>query len=248
MRGARPARSARRPDDAAVVVVGVDGCPAGWVAVRVDLVAGGWSATVHRSFAELLASHRDAAAIGVDIPIGLAETGPRACDRAARARLGPRRSSVFNPPTRRLLAAIGDAPTYRAANALAWRDLGHGIGVQAYNIFAKIREVDAAIGPELQSRVREVHPELCFAAMRGRPCTHGKKSPAGAVERLEALQASCAWLGGQPSRPPRGAARDDLLDALAVAWTAERVAGGAAEALPVEPEIDRRGLRMEMVT
>jgi predicted RNase H-like nuclease len=226
----------------------VDGCPAGWIAVRVDLGAGGWSAHVYGSFADLLAAGPDAAAIGVDIPIGLAETGPRACDRAARARLGPRRSSVFNPPTRRLLVTIADATTYRAANALAWRALGHGIGVQAYNIFAKIREADAAIVPELQARVREVHPELCFAAMRGRPCAHPKKSPAGAAERLDALSASCPWLGGQPPRPPRGAGRDDLLDALAAAWTAERIAAGSAEVLPPEPELDRRGLRMEMVT
>jgi predicted RNase H-like nuclease len=231
-----------------LVVVGVDGCPSGWVAVRVDLAAGGWSARVHGSFAELLESCRDADAVGVDIPIGLTETGPRACDRAARARLGPRRSSVFNPPTRRLLATIGDAPTYRVANALAWRELGHGIGVQAYNIFAKICEVDAAIAPELQSRVREVHPELCFAAMRGRPCSHPKKSAAGVAERLTALRARCPWLGGQPPRPPRGASRDDLLDALAAAWTAARIADGAAEALPAGPELDPRGLRMEMLT
>src|ERR687886_2079559 len=99
------------------VVVGVDGCPAGWIAIRLDLAAGGWRADVHRTFAELLDANRDAAAIGVDIPIGLAETGARACDRAARARLGARRSSVFTPPTRRLLALIGPAP-YRDANAI----------------------------------------------------------------------------------------------------------------------------------
>ncbi|HEY3110435.1 MAG TPA: DUF429 domain-containing protein, partial [Chloroflexota bacterium] len=189
----------------------------------------------------------DAVAIGVDIPIGLAWEGPRACDRAARQRLGPRRSSVFNPPTRRLLALIESAATYQAANALAWRDLGHGIGVQAFNIFAKIREVDAPMTPELQSRVREVHPELCFAAMRGAPCTHPKKSAAGAAERLAALRASCAWLGAGAPRSPPGAASDDLLDALAVAWTAERIAGGAAETRPAEPELDPRGLRMEML-
>ncbi|HEY3107676.1 MAG TPA: DUF429 domain-containing protein [Chloroflexota bacterium] len=230
-----------------VIVVGVDGCPAGWIAVRVDPAARAWRAAVHGSFAQLLEAYRDAAAIGVDIPIGLPEAGARACDRAARARLGPRRSSVFNPPTRRLLASIGAAP-YRDANALARRDLGHGIGAQAFNIFAKIREVDAAMTPRLQSRVREVHPELCFAAMRGQPCSHPKKSASGAAERLAALRASCQWLGGEPPRPPRGAGRDDLLDALAVAWTAARIAAGAAETLPAAPERDPRGLRMEMLT
>ena len=89
---------------------------------------------------------------------------------------------------------------------------------------------------------------LCFAAMRGQPCSHPKKSAAGAVERLTALRASCPWLGGDAPRPPRGARRDDLVDALAVAWTAARIAAGAAAALPAVPERDRHGLRMEMLT
>ena len=44
-------------------------------------------------------------------PIGLAaETGLRACDAQAAARLGPRRSSVFQPPGRHLLAAYRPGP------------------------------------------------------------------------------------------------------------------------------------------
>ena len=35
--------------------------------------------------------------------------------------------------------------------------------------------------------------------------------------------------------------------AVAAAWTAARIADGAAQALPEEPELDPRGLRMEMV-
>ena len=230
------------------VVVGVDGCRAGWIAVRVDLGGSTWRAGVHPTCADLLAAYPEAAAIGIDIPIGLPWDGARACDRAARARLGPRRSSVFNPPTRRLLALLGPAPTYRDANALAWRELGHGIGAQAFNIFAKIREVDALVTSERQARLREVHPELSFAAMRGAPCAWPKRRPAGAAERLAALRASCAWLGAALPRPPAGAAGDDLLDALAVAWTAERIARGAAEVRPVGLERDPRGLRMEIVS
>jgi len=53
--------------------------------------------------------------------------------------------------------------------------------------------------------------------------------------------------GPLPATAPAGAARDDLYDALVLAWTATRLARGAAARLPAEPEGDGRGLRMEIV-
>ncbi len=242
-----------------MLVVGVDGCPAGWVAVVVDPVDGAWAARVHGAFAEVLSAHGGAAAIGVDVPIGLAAEGTRRCDGLARARLGPRRASVFTPPSRRLLEIVADAADYREANRRCRAVLGHGIGAQAFNIYGKIREVDALMAPERQAWVREVHPELCFAAIRGAPCDWPKRMPAGAQERWTALRAVCPWLRPQPDPPPggegtsemprapSGAALDDLLDAMAAAWTAARIARGTAKTLPDRPELDPRGLRMEMV-
>jgi predicted RNase H-like nuclease len=225
-----------------VRVVGVDGCPAGWVAVAVDVDTRSWAARVHTTFDDLLAAYPDAAAIGVDIPIGLPAEGKRACDAIARARLGPRRSSVFNAPSRRLLDLIADAPDYQTANRLCRRTLGHGIGAQAYNIFAKIREVDALMTSHLQRRVREVHPELCFTALREAvPCQHPKRTRPGAAERLAAMGLTT------PPKPPPGAHADDLLDALAAARTAASIARGEATSFPDQPELDPRGLRMEMV-
>jgi predicted RNase H-like nuclease len=64
-----------------------------------------------RQFAELLSRFPEAAVIVVDIPIGLNGNGlPRLCDSGARRHLGPRRSSVFPTPDRRLLEA-GDCET-----------------------------------------------------------------------------------------------------------------------------------------
>jgi predicted RNase H-like nuclease len=52
---------------------------------------------------ELLLAHPDAA-IAIDIPIGLTETGePRLCDVQARRFIDPRKSSIFPAPDRRLL-------------------------------------------------------------------------------------------------------------------------------------------------
>jgi hypothetical protein len=38
----------------------------------------------------------------------------------------------------------------------------------------------------------------------------------------------------------------DVVDALAAAWTARRIADGEAQRIPELPEKDARGLRMEM--
>jgi predicted RNase H-like nuclease len=47
---------------------------------------------------------------------------------------------------------------------------------------------------------------------------------------------------------PRGLhANDDLLDAFAACWSAERVLAGRARTLPAMPPMDEHGLRMEIV-
>src|SRR5262245_9293744 len=111
-------------------VVGVDGCRGGWIAAALEPERGRWTALVLPDFAALLAAFPDAAAIAVDIPIGLPADGPRACDRLARARLGPRRSSVFPAPSRALLALTVGCD-YPSANRRCRDLLDHGIGAQA---------------------------------------------------------------------------------------------------------------------
>jgi predicted RNase H-like nuclease len=79
--------------------------------------------------------------------------------------LGARQSAVFSVPAR---AAIMEAD-YRAACAIAQArsDPPRMVSKQMFNIFPKICEVDALMMPALQSRVKEVHPEVAFAAMNG---------------------------------------------------------------------------------
>ncbi len=229
-------------------VVGVDGCPGGWVAVSWDVEARTLTLAVHGSFPALLVAYPDAAAIGVDIPIGLAADGPRRCDVEARKVLGPRRSSVFPAPHPGVL----DAPTYPAALALARSLTAKGISKQVFAISGKVAEVNRALTPELQRHVFEVHPEVSFWALAGkRPMAYHKSKAEGFDERRALLAAS---LDGAaiPTRPEaRGFARpakaDDVLDAIVAAWTAHRRATGAAGRLPEEPSTDARGLRMEIV-
>lgn len=229
-------------------VIGVDGCPSGWFAIVYDLDTNVLIPRFRRSFADLLAASPDAMSIGVDIPIGLSTGEPRRCDLEARRLLGPRRSSVFPAPDPRIV----DAATYQEALARFRALTGKGISAQSFGIYAKVAEVNRVMTSQLQDRVFEAHPEVSFWALAGgRPMLHSKKTPNGFEERRALLLTA---LGGveipdreQARRLARPAAPDDVLDAIAVAWTASRYAAGKACRLPTDPPTNARGLRMEIV-
>jgi predicted RNase H-like nuclease len=189
----------------------------------------------------------------VDMPIGLldrAVPGGRTCDREARALLGrPRGSSVFTPPVRRALKARTFPEALRLNRGTRGPSPGPGIAIQTYAILPKLREVDELVTETLQNRVIESHPELCFYEMNGRrPVVEGKKTAEGRRRRIRLLET--AWrrsLSDAIGSRPRGVARDDLLDAMALCWTAERVLRKRAIRLPARTERDARGLRMEIV-
>ena len=220
---------------------GIDGCRAGWVVVRRDAAGRFEPPRVVSSLDDLPATDMTV----IDIPIGLPESGRRACDLEARAMLGKRRSSVFTGVRRPLLAAAG----YEEANAWGKRD-GEGLTRQMWNILPKIREVDNWITPARNRTFREGHPELAFTGAAGRPMAHYKKTPDGEAERLDALAgfvepaAVRAWLDRARGS---GAARDDIVDALALCRTAARVLLGCHGRLPADPPKDASGLPMEMV-
>jgi predicted RNase H-like nuclease len=179
-------------------------------------------------------------AAGIDIPIGLAACGPRACDREARRLLGPRRSSVFPAPAR----AVLQTSSYEEACTVSRRVSGRRISKQLYNIVPKIREVDRwqAQSDWLSQRLFEMCPELSFTLMAGHPMRSSKKTPEGRAERIEALQPTFGAVTPFLEPPPRGATRDDVLDALAGVWTARRYAAGSC--LRLGGEVDETGLGM----
>lgn len=231
-------------------LVGIDGCKAGWVVARiggsVDSLAFNTMPNLASVFEEVRAGELLAIA---DVPIGLPERGPRACDRSARELLGsPRRSSVFPAPCRPVLTA-GD---YREACELNFRASGKRVTRQLYGILAKIREADEGMSPALQTNFREAHPEVTFAVLSdGHGLGHSKKTVNGEIERLMLLRRFFPGLDITETRASLGlanVARDDIIDALACLVTAQRVQRGQAIILPDgDAQYDARGLRMEMV-
>lgn len=233
-------------------VAGVDGCRTGWLAVMRDPNGSRLPRLeVFANFSEILSSTIIPAIIAVDMPIGLPDRteGPgRVAEQAVRPLLGARQSSVFSIPAR---AAVM-CETYRQAcrQAQLLSDPPRKVSRQAFNIFAKIREIDALMTPELNGRIYEVHPEVGFWRLNGeRPMSLPKKvrsSPnaPGLDERRTLLQGLGYEPGFLAQAPPRGAGPDDLVDAAVCAVIAERIYRGEARPMPDPPGRDGRGLEV----
>ena len=211
-------------------VTGVDACRGGWVAVSLDGRLRVEGARVHTSLAGVL-DGGEASVVGIDMPLGLLESGWREADRLARGLLGPRRSSVFAIPPR----AVWAQASYQAANQRCRELTGQGLAIQAWGLRAKLLEADQyrlTCGHPLY----EVHPELAFCAMHGAPLVHSKHTAAGRDQRCELL----GRIGIVVPRVPR-APVTDTLDAAAVAWSAWRIATGEAVVVPGRPQRDGLG-------
>jgi predicted RNase H-like nuclease len=93
----------------------------------------------------------------------------------------------------------------------------------------------------LRSRVFEVHPEVSFAYWNNGPL-ESKRSEQGLARRRALVS---AYFGEIPVAP-RGAREDDLLDAFAALWTAERIVGARHQTLG-DARPDLTGLPMRIV-
>ena len=234
-------------------IAGIDGCRAGWVAAIKNDVARASARVLGRAEArptlletrvvssdeELLALFAQCAVVCIDIPIGLSDAG-RACDHHARRFVGKRGSSVFPAPLRSLL----HLHDYAEANRIAKLN-GKGISKQGFMLYPKVAQVDRILQRhhELRPRVYEIHPEVSFTMWNdGAPIAESKHTREGLAARRALAE---RHFGAIPD-VPRGAHQDDLLDALAALWTAERVAAGRHQELG-DAHVDVTGLPMRIV-
>src|SRR5258708_19972073 len=88
------------------MICGVDGCKKGWMAIFQDLASGKITWACFPTAQDLFFCEQQPQVIAIDIPIGLPDFSPRACDHEARQTLGRgRASSVFAVPLRSIIAA-----------------------------------------------------------------------------------------------------------------------------------------------
>ncbi len=222
-----------------MIVGGADGCRTGWVVCRRD-ADGPLDIRVVKTLAEAC---EGLSILAVDMPIGLTDTPRpgRACEGEARSLMPGKASSVFPTPCRPALACM----THADANA-ASRKLGLGLNQQTFHLFPKMREIDELMrgNRALRRIVYEAHPELAFARMNGgKPVLSKKRKPDGFAERRKLLARHGFKVKVEPLS---GAARDDILDAVAVCRTAMLIAAGTATRLGPARERDRYGLPMNI--
>jgi predicted RNase H-like nuclease len=214
-----------------VLVAGIDVWRKRWIAVV--LCDGRYeSAVVEADLETLLKAHPDLTSVGIDMPVGLTSGNTRReADDEARKFVGRRASSVFPTYPRE----VYDTDGYDEAREMCVK-LTHGvrsISRQAYALKARLREVQRLV--ETRHNIYEVHPEVSFHEMAKSDLTFSKTSWNGMHERVNLLRAHGLDI---PTAIPviKDAGAEDILDAAAAAWSANRIANGTAKTLPKRPQ------------
>jgi threonine dehydratase len=236
--------------------IGIDGCRAGWVASffegeTIRLV-------VFPTINALVEACSGAAILAIDMPIGLPDRisgSGRAAEQAVRGLLGKRKSSVFSIPARDAVYEVDPQPIGMKAliegqkkatmRSRMLSDPPSGVSSQTFNIFPKIRELDRFLVAHRtwQLSVFETHPEVAFWRMNGRePLAYPKKSAEGLEERRMLLLRHGIHESVIHIHPPKGAAQDDMIDALACLVAARQISAGRGQSFPGTPECDRNGI------
>ena len=208
-------------------MIGIDGWKSGWVAVvlKDGRFADAASASALPS---LLERYPSVVAAAIDMPIGFPTTDPRRADVAARSFVGPRRSSVFPM----LPKQVYETASYAEASVVCKKLWGKGLTQQSYALKQKIFEVEAVVATD--ELLFECHPEVSFAAMAGAPLDWSKKTWNGQLLRRRLLAAGGIIVPDDLGEAG-GAPVDDILDAAACAWSAERARLGLSRTLPEDP-------------
>lgn len=224
---------------------GVDGCKAGWIAVCADAGNLASATPVYAKHLRDLVVRESEAFLVVDMPVGLVD-GPqiRTVEKSLRGFLGGKSSSVFNAPSRKALSC----DSYEQACQVNREALGMKMSRQSYALFPKMRIVDEVVADIGQTRLREGHPEASFAAMNGAPVLASKKTVAGAGRRIDLLQkAGLPVTSIMKDTPVGGIGIDDLLDAAALLWSANRYVENKHQTFPAEPDRNSAGLEMSVI-
>jgi predicted RNase H-like nuclease len=224
------------------VVGGVVPCRGNWLVATCKLQGSNVSVEVPKlfsAFTDVVDEKPAFDTLGVFAPIGYLDEGAhggRTCDREARALLGPRRG-----------AAVRSAPTlltFEGSNGQNTDRLDAATSV----LLPLYRQIAAEMAPYRQRSIFEAHPELTFYELNeDRPLRYSKRLKIGQLERRVLLERKILGVERIIDSNLPGTSVAHLLDATACMWTARRIAVRAGVRLPMDPEWDSQGLRMEFV-
>ncbi|NLK76728.1 MAG: DUF429 domain-containing protein [Clostridiales bacterium] len=233
--------------------VGIDGCRGGWIAV--NITASGFEVEMYKSVEEICSKYADSDSILVDMPIGLPEgLEDMRPDSKARTYLSGRTSCIFNTPCRQAVY-IED---YFEASQTNKYYMGKGLSKQSFAICNQIREIDEFLDkvPEFKGRLRESHPEVCFAVLVSKdhfylPLYNSKHTEDGFWDRVEVLEEfyekTREFVRYISEHSVLRNHQIDCMDALCLAVSGFLGLRNGYTSIPEVPSKDARGLAMEIV-
>ena len=217
-------------------IIGIDGCKSGWFSVW-ENQSGNIVSSIFTNLNDLNNFFKDEnhLVIGIDMPVILSDEIPREADQLARKLLSKKASSVFTAPTPEML----EQPNYEKASLVSKRLFGKSMSLQSWYLFPKIKDVQTMIHHE-KMNFYEIHPELSFRAMNNeKVILESKKTFEGFNIRNSLLTTHFKYFNFDEIRmqyPKKDVMDDDILDALAVLWSAKRIQSNEASFLPQAPK------------
>ena len=218
------------------LIIGIDGCKSGWFSVWENQ-----DKSIHSSvFSNLnelknFFKNESRLILGIDMPVVLSEVIPRQADQLARKLLSKKASSVFTAPTPEML----NQPNYEKASLVSKRLFGKSMSLQSWYLFPKIKDVQTMIHHE-DMQIYEIHPELSFRAMNNEQVIlESKKTHEGFALRNALLSMhfkNFIFEDIRNQHARKDVMDNDILDALAVLWSAKRIQSNQASYLPQAPE------------
>ncbi len=233
--------------------VGIDGCRGGWIAV--NITDAGFEVEIYKSIEEICSKYADSNSLLVDMPIGLPENVKDIRpDSEARTYLSGRSSCIFNTPCRQAVYE----EEYFEASKINKHYLGKGLSKQSFAISKQIREIDEFLEkvPEFKGKLRESHPEICFAVLASKddfyiPLYNSKHTEEGFWDRVAVLgefyDRTREFVSYISSHQLLKSHQVDCIDALCLAVSGVLGINNGFTSIPNDPQKDARGLDMEIV-
>ena len=222
-------------------VAGVTPCPPGWLVQSAKIHGATFAPEpprIYDTFLEILSERPSFEIIVINAPVGYLdnpEDGPRTCDIQVRSLLGSRGAAVHNAPSRAVLRG-----------EVEWSE--SGLDAVTLTLLPRFREVANEMSPFRQRTIYEGSPELSFFQLNeDTSMQRSKRIEEGREERREVLESHIPGIDKALDTVLEGVEEKHVFDGLSLLWTARRVHGHAARRIPIEPEWDSEGLRMEVV-
>lgn len=229
--------------------VGVDGCKGGWVAAVIE--QGELRIEKYGNINELVAKYPKFDNMIIDMVIGLPADQKQYDNRpdsTARRLIVPRTSTIFAVPSRQAVYEETEEAQIKANRSA----LGKGLAKQTMAIIPKMRELDIFLSENdrYKNVIKESHPEVCFARLNGAVVMTKKSEMHGLMERVQILSQYFPDLSVDSisvRAKELHCNRDDIVDAVCLAVTANLDFQEDTEVIPKNVLVDNHGLKMQMV-